>query len=70
MAKIHIFRAKNGQYYVRIDAHNGEPILTSETYVSKPNARRAAEGLLVLMPTAIIVDAEAEALRGLRNMFR
>jgi len=42
MGKIRVRRSTNGQYYVRIDATNGEPLFTSETYVTKSSAQNAA----------------------------
>ena len=38
-----VFRGHNGGWYVRIVAANGEPMLVSEGYVSKWNAKRAAK---------------------------
>ena len=35
LAKFEIFNSKNGQYYFRLKAENGEIILTSEGYVNK-----------------------------------
>lgn len=70
MAKIKIVPAKNGQYYLRIVAGNGETVLHSETYISKPNAKRAAERIHPLMLSATIEDVEAEALKAFTNYFR
>jgi len=35
--KFEIKRAKDGQFYFNLKAHNGEIILTSETYTTKAN---------------------------------
>lgn len=41
--KVQIFPGKDGQWYCRLVAHNGETVLTSEGYTRKWNAKRAAK---------------------------
>ena len=39
MGKFEIFKGKNGAYYFRLKAANGEIIATSEGYVAKQSAQ-------------------------------
>ena len=45
MAKFEIFSAKNGNYYFRLRASNGEPILASEGYKAKTSAKKGIESV-------------------------
>ncbi len=45
------------RYYVRIIASNGKTLFTSETYVSKADAERAAQLVRYGAATASVVDA-------------
>ncbi|KHN51043.1 YegP family protein [Pectobacterium fontis] len=44
-AKFEIFSGKNGQFYFRLKAGNGEPILASEGYISKAGAKNGIESV-------------------------
>ena len=44
-AVFQIFRGKNGQYYFRLRAANGEPILSSEGYLAKPSCRKGIKSV-------------------------
>ncbi len=50
-ANFEVKQASNGQYYVNLVAGNGQVIATSELYVTKGNAKRAAEGIANLLPS-------------------
>lgn len=54
MEKIEIFKGKDGNYYWRVVAPNGEITQQSEGYVSKSNARRAAR----LLADKFLVEPE------------
>ena len=43
MAKFQIFNGKDGDYYFRLRANNGEPILASEGYESKAAAENGIQ---------------------------
>ena len=43
--KFQIFAGKGGQYYFRLRAGNGEPILGSEGYSSKSGAKKGIESV-------------------------
>ena len=43
--KFQIFQGKGGQYYFRLRAGNGEPILASEGYVSKGGAKNGIDSV-------------------------
>ncbi len=43
--KFQIFQGKKGQYYFRLRAGNGEPILASEGYSSKSAAKNGVESV-------------------------
>ncbi|MBA5202503.1 YegP family protein [Pectobacterium aroidearum] len=44
-AKFEIFSGKNSQFYFRLKAGNGEPILASEGYTSKANVKNGIESV-------------------------
>lgn len=56
MGKFEIFKGKNGAYYFRLKAANGEIIATSEGYVAKQSAQAGIAAVKRLAPTAPIVD--------------
>ena len=43
--KFQIFTGKSGQYYFRLRAGNGEPVLASEGYSSKSGAKNGIESV-------------------------
>jgi hypothetical protein len=43
--KFQIFNGSNGQFYFRLRAGNGEPILASEGYTSKSGAKNGIESV-------------------------
>ena len=43
--KFQLFQGKGGQYYFRLRAGNGEPILASEGYTSKSGAKNGIESV-------------------------
>lgn len=43
MSKLTIFQARNGQFYWRLKASNGETLCRSEGYIAKQFAQRGAE---------------------------
>lgn len=43
--KFQIFEGSNGQYYFRLRAENGEPVLASEGYVSKSGATNGIDSV-------------------------
>jgi len=43
--KFQIFQGKGGQYYFRLRAGNGEPILASEGYVAKSGAKNGIKSV-------------------------
>ncbi len=43
--KFQIFQGKGGQYYFRLRAGNGEPILASEGYTTKSGAKNGIESV-------------------------
>ncbi len=45
MAKFEIFTSKNGSFYFRLRASNGEPILASEGYKAKSSAKNGIESV-------------------------
>lgn len=48
-AKIETFQGKDGQFYVRIVAGNGEPLFVSEAYVRPYDAEEAIFTLIGIM---------------------
>ena len=40
MSKFEIFKGKDGQYYFRLIANNGEVVATSEGYTTKQNCQK------------------------------
>jgi len=40
--KFEIYKAKNGEFYFRLKAANGEPVLSSEGYKAKSSAKNGA----------------------------
>ncbi len=44
--RLEVRKSTDGKYYLSLKARNGEKLLTSETYVTAWNARRAKESLL------------------------
>ena len=55
--KIELFKGKDGQWYWRVRASNGQIFCTSEGYVSYGNAERAAEsfrGQIIADPSLTI----------------
>lgn len=54
--RFEIVEAKNGQFYTRFIASNGEPMVVSETYPDKRNAISCAESVAKNAPAAEITD--------------
>lgn len=50
MGKFVISKAKNGEFHFNLKAGNGEPILTSETYVQKANCENGIESVKTNAP--------------------
>lgn len=58
MAKFEIYADAAGLYRWRLKANNGEKIASSgESFDSRANAHRAAEGVKAAAPNATITDA-------------
>ncbi|VAW22631.1 hypothetical protein MNBD_ALPHA12-1181 [hydrothermal vent metagenome] len=51
-----IERSKDGQFYVRFRAPNGEIMVRSETYVAKSSAKNCIQSVMERGPDAPIVD--------------
>ena len=51
-----IVQSKNGQFYVRFVASNGEPMLVSETYRERRNALACAESIAANAAPAQVED--------------
>jgi len=45
MAKFEIYQKRSGEFYFRLKAANGEPILSSEGYVSKSGCKNGIESV-------------------------
>lgn len=43
--KFQIFQGKNGEYYFRLNARNGQQILSSQGYSSKPGCKNGIESV-------------------------
>jgi uncharacterized protein YegP (UPF0339 family) len=57
MAKFIIYADRSGSYRWRLEASNGQTVASSgESFASKSNARRAAEGVKESAPKADIVE--------------
>lgn len=54
MGKFEVFLAKNGSYYFRLKAPNGEIILQSEGYVSKQGAENGVKAVKQYAPGASV----------------
>ena len=54
--RFEIVELKNGQFYARFVASNGEPMVVSETYPDKRNAVGCAESVAKNAPGAEITD--------------
>ncbi|VAX16321.1 hypothetical protein MNBD_NITROSPINAE02-572 [hydrothermal vent metagenome] len=54
--RFEIEKSKDGQFYVRFRASNGEIMVISETYVAKPSAQNCINSLKERGPDAPIVD--------------
>ncbi|WP_022924889.1 YegP family protein [Serinicoccus marinus] len=54
-----IDKARNGQYYWNCHARNGEIIATSETYVSKVDAKHSINLIMSQAGAADVVDLSA-----------
>jgi uncharacterized protein YegP (UPF0339 family) len=55
-SKFEIDRARDGQWYFRLVAPNGEVVLTSETYRSRAGAQNGIAAIQLHAPRAIVVD--------------
>lgn len=56
MGKFEIFKGKNGQYYFRLKAANGEIIAFSEGYTTKQGAQNGIDAVKRTAPGAPTVD--------------
>ena len=54
--RFEIAKSKNGQFYNRFVARNGETMVRSETYTDKRNAKKCAASLAKNGPSAAIID--------------
>ncbi len=54
--RFEIVESKNGQYFVRFVASNGETMVISETYTDKRNAMNCAESVAKNAPAAAVED--------------
>lgn len=57
--RFEIVKSKNGQFYVRFVASNGEPMVISETYVSKSSAQNCIDSVKKNGPKAPTEDETA-----------
>ena len=51
-----IEKAKNGEYFTRFKASNGETMVRSETYTQKHNAKSCAQSVSKNAPDAVVID--------------
>lgn len=51
--------ARNGEYFARFKASNGETMVRSETYTQKHNAKNCAQSVSRNAPDAVVVDETA-----------
>ena len=56
MCKFEIYEGRDGQYYFRLKAANGEIIAQSEGYTTKQNARNGVQAVQKCAPSASIVE--------------
>lgn len=54
--RFEIVESKNGQFFVRFVASNGETMVISETYTDKRNAMNCAESVAKNAPAAAVED--------------
>lgn len=54
--RFEIEKSKDGQYYVRFRASNGEIMVRSETYTAKASARNCIQSVQKRAPGAPVVD--------------
>nr|WP_258571065.1 DUF1508 domain-containing protein [Flavimaribacter sediminis] len=54
--RFEIVESKNGQYFVRFVASNGETMVISETYTDKRNALNCAASVAKNAPAAAVED--------------
>ncbi len=54
--KFEISRARNGQFFWRIVAHNGQVLAHSETYTTKASCRNAIDTVKARAASAQVVD--------------
>lgn len=57
--RFEIEQAKNGEYFTRFKAANGETVVRSETYTTKRNAKNCAESVQKNGPGAPVEDETA-----------
>ena len=55
-AKFELFKGKNGEYYFRLKAPNGEVIADSEGYRSKAGARNGIDAVKKYAASAEVVE--------------
>lgn len=60
MGKFEIFKGRNGQYYFRLKAGNGEIIAQSEGYATKSAARNGIESVKKNAAGAPVEDLSGE----------
>ncbi len=58
MGKFEVYEGKNGSFYFRLKAGNGEIIATGEGYTTKANCLKGIESVKKNAPDAPIVEVE------------
>ena len=59
--KFEIFKGKDGQFYFRLRAPNGEIIASSEGYTSKQNCKNGIESIQKNAAGAEIVEVDSDS---------
>lgn len=61
MYKFQIFKGRDGQFYWRFKAPNGEIMCSSEGYTTKAGARNAIDSIKRNAPNAAVEDLTAQS---------